>query len=173
MKGNLFTRRKFMKKTAINAAGLIAFPYFVRSSALGKSGSVAAGSRITIGMIGVGDHGTMVNLRNFLAQPDARVVAVCDVDPQRRDRARKMVNENYQNQDCAAYSDFREILARSDIDAVMISTPDHWHVPISLAAARSGKDICCEKPTLTINEGKVLCKTIRQYERVFQMSTED
>ncbi|MHC4754734.1 MAG: Gfo/Idh/MocA family protein [Planctomycetota bacterium] len=167
------TRRGFLKKAGVGTAGILTFPWFVRASALGKSGSIAASNRITIGMIGVGGHGTGVNLRNFLAQPDARVLAVCDVDTQRRNRARDMVNAQYENQDCASYNDFREILSRSDIDAVMISTPDHWHVPISVAAARAGKDICCEKPTLTINEGKVLCEVIRRYGRVFQMSTED
>ena len=167
------TRRKFLKKTALSAAGAVTFPYFVQGSALGKSNSVAPSNRITIGMIGVGDHGTGKNLKSLLPQSDAHILAVCDVDSQRRDRAKKMVDANYENHDCDAYNDFREILARDDIDAVMISTPDHWHVPIALAAARAGKDICCEKPTLTINEGKELRETIRCYSRVFQMSTED
>jgi len=170
---NRISRRRFLKKTAGLCFGAVAFPYVVRSTALGKAGSISPGSRITMGMIGVGGHGTGVNLRSFLAQPDAQVLAVCDVDKTRCERGREIVNKKYDNKDCAACSDFHDILARKDIDAVMISTPDHWHVPISLAAARMGKDICCEKPTLTIREGRTLSDTIKRYGRVFQMSTED
>jgi predicted dehydrogenase len=164
-----FTRRDFLKK----AAGVIAFPYVVPSSALGKAGTVAASERITIGFIGVGGHGRAVNLTNFLANADAQAVAVCDVDANNRNIARDMVNQKYGNKDCATYNDFREIIERDDIDAVMISTPDHWHVPISIAAAKAGKDVECEKPTLTVEEGRVLCETMNRYNRVFQWSTED
>ena len=134
-------RRKFLKKAAGMAVGAIGFPYIIPSSALGVDSSIAASNRITIGLIGVGSHGTAVNLKSFLGSSDAQVVAVCDVDTSRRDRARDMVNEKYDNRDCAAYNDFREIINRDDIDAVMISTPDHWHVPISVAAAKTGKDV--------------------------------
>ena len=87
--------------------------------------------------------------------------------------ALKQVNEKYGNRDCAATKDFREILARPDIDAVMISTPDHWHVLMSVLAIQAGKDVQCEKPTLTIDEGKTLVKMVRKHNRVFQTSTED
>jgi len=87
--------------------------------------------------------------------------------------ARDMVNKKYGNKDCATYMDFRKIIERDDIDAVMISTPDHWHVPISIMAARAGKDVECEKPTLTVEEGRVLCETMKRYNRIFQWSTED
>jgi len=83
------------------------------------------------------------------------------------------VDAHYDNEDCAMTKDFREVLARKDIDSVMISTPDHWHTLISLMAARAGKDVQCEKPTLSINEGKILIKEIRRLGRVFQTSTED
>ncbi len=135
-----FTRRGFLKK----AAGVAAFPYIAPSSALGKAGSVAPSNRITIGFIGVGGHGRAVNLTNFLGNADAQAVAVCDVDTKNRNIARDMVNKKYGNKDCATYNDFREIIERNDIDAVMISTPDHWHVPISIAAAKAGKDVECE-----------------------------
>jgi myo-inositol 2-dehydrogenase / D-chiro-inositol 1-dehydrogenase len=166
-------RRTFLGHTATLVAGGIALPYFIRPSALGKAGSVAASERITIGMIGTGDHGRQMNLRSFLAQSDAHVIALCDVDRQQREIARKMVNDKYGNQDCAVDNDFREVLARTDIDAVMISTPDHWHVPISIAAAQAGKDVACEKPTLTVEEGRRLVETMKRYGRVFQWSTED
>jgi len=163
------TRRAFFKKTA----GVAAFPYIAPSSALGKAGSVTPSNRITIGFIGVGGHGRAVNLTNFLGNADAQAVAVCDVDTNNMNIARDMVNQKYGNKDCATYNDFREIIERNDIDAVMISTPDHWHVPISIAAAKAGKDVECEKPTLTVEEGRVLCETMKRYNRVFQWSTED
>ncbi len=168
------TRRAFLQKAAGVTGGVVVFfPYLVRSSALGKAGSIAASERITVGLIGTGDHGIKVNLKNFLGNSDAQVVAVCDVDTSRRDAARYIVNEKYGNKDCAAYNDFREIIERKDVDAVMISTPDHWHVPIAIAAAKAGKDIECEKPTLTVREGRILCETMERYSRVFQWSTED
>jgi len=166
-------RRQFLTKTMGVSAAAIGFPYFVRSSALGKAGTVAASERITMGFIGTGSHGRGVNLHNFLTNSDAHAVAVCDVDSNYRNIARDMVNQKYGNKDCAVYNDFREVIARSDIDGVMISTPDHWHVPIAIAAAKAGKDVECEKPTLTIAEGRALCETMKRYNRVFQWSTED
>jgi predicted dehydrogenase len=88
-------------------------------------------------------------------------------------RAKEIVDEQYQNHDCAATKDFREVLARPDIDAVMISTPDHWHTLMSVLAVRAGKDVQCEKPTLSIDEGKILIREVRRHQRVFQTSTED
>ena len=136
-------------------------------------GADAPSKKITIGFIGTGDHGTGWNLRRYMQMDDARVLVVCDVDGQRMQHAKEIVDEQYRNHDCAMTKDFREIIARPDIDAVMISTPDHWHTLISVLAARAGKDVQCEKPTLTIAEGKLLIDTIRQYGRVFQTSTED
>jgi len=167
------TRRTFFKNTAGVTGAVAAFPYLVRSSALGNAGSVAPSERIILGFIGTGGHGRGVNLKNFLGNADAHALAVCDVDPVNRNIARDMVNKKYGNTDCSTYSDFRDVLARDDIDAVMISTPDHWHVPISIAAAKAGKDVECEKPTLTIEEGRVLCDVMKRYGRVFQWSTED
>ncbi|HPC95033.1 MAG TPA: Gfo/Idh/MocA family oxidoreductase [Sedimentisphaerales bacterium] len=166
-------RRRFLKQTTCIAVGGIGFPSLVSSAALGKAGSVAASERITVGFIGTGGHGIDMNLKSFLAQPDAQAVAVCDVDPVNLQKARDLVNARYGNTDCMTTQDFREILARADIDAVMISTPDHWHVPISIAAAKAGKDVECEKPTLTVEEGRRLVQTMQRYGRVFQWSTED
>ena len=104
---------------------------------------------------------------------DAKVVAVCDVDSNHMAEARHQVNQKYGNTDCDVTRDFRDMLARPDIDAVMISTPDHWHVLMSVMAVRAGKDVQCEKPTLTIDEGKILVKTVREHDKVFQTSTED
>ena len=167
------SRRFFLRKAAAIGTTGLALPYIIRPSALGLAGTVPASERITVGFIGTGSHGIAMNLKSFLAQPDAQAVAVCDVDPGHLKQGRDTVNKKYGNTDCAAYKDFREVLARVDIDAVMISTPDHWHVPMSITAAKAGKDVECEKPTLTIEEGRVLCDVMKRYGRVFQWSTED
>ncbi len=160
-------RRQFLKTAA---AGL-ALPAIVPASVFGAD---APGNKITVGFIGVGDHGTTWNLDAYLKlKQEARVVMVCDVDGWRMRKAKAMVDADYDSDDCAMSKDFREVLARKDIDAVMISTPDHWHTLISVMAARAGKDVQCEKPTLTIDEGKVLIDVIRKTGRVFQTSTED
>ena len=156
------------------AAGLWAgAPQIVRSSVLGRAEGTAPSNRITVGFIGVGSHGYDVNLQTYLRHGGAQVVAACDVDRQRLNRARNLINRTYGNQDCFTSGDFREILARDDIDAVMISTPDHWHTLISLMAIEAGKDVQCEKPTLTIDEGKLLVAAVRKHKKVFQTSTED
>jgi len=136
-------------------------------------GADAPSKKITIGFIGTGDHGTNWNLRRYLKLQDSRVLVVCDVDETRKEFAKEQVDAAYKNKDCAMTKDFREVLARPDIDAVMISTPDHWHTLISLMALRAGKDVQCEKPTLTIDEGKLLIETVRKHQKVFQTSTED
>ncbi len=160
------SRRQFVRT---GAAGL-AIPCFIPASALGKD---APSKRITVGFIGVGDHGFHWNLTRYLQLADAKVLMVCDVDGDRLRKAKAFVDANYDNRDCAMSKDFRDVLARKDIDAVMISTPDHWHTLISVMALRAGKDVQCEKPTLTIDEGKVLIETVRKHGKVFQTSTED
>src|SRR5262245_61479875 len=102
-------------------------------------------NRITVGCIGIGWMGT-ADLSGFLEESDAQVLAVCDVDAEHLEAGRAAVNQKYQNKDCKAYKDFEELLARDDIDAVVVSTPDHWHGLIGVAAARAGKDIYGEKP---------------------------
>jgi predicted dehydrogenase len=161
------SRRRFLR----TAAAGIALPYFIPSHILG---STAPSKQITIGFIGLGEHGYGWNLKKYyLENAEARVLMVCDVDGERMRKAKKLVDAKYGNNDCATSKDFRDVLARKDIDAVMISTPDHWHTIMSVMAARAGKDVQCEKPTLTIDEGKFLIKQIRQTGRVFQTSTED
>ena len=167
------TRRRFFKHTALAASAAVVAPNIVPARVLGREGAVAPSNRITVGFIGTGDHGMGWNLPPYLRHPVAKVIAVCDVDSRRLFRASETVNDRYQNEDCFATKDFREVLARPDIDAVMISTPDHWHTIISLLAIQAGKDVQCEKPTLTINEGKVLIEAVRKHKKVFQTSTED
>ena len=162
-------RRRFLKATA--AASL---PALVagRARGQGASGSSANG-QVTLGCIGMGNHGIGWNLAAFLKIPEARVLAVCDVYNDRCQKAREMVNAAYGKTDCAAYADFREILARGDIDAVVISTPDHWHVLMSVMAARAGKDVFCEKPTLNIEQGRVLVDVMNKSGVVYQGGIED
>ncbi len=168
------TRRRFLEASipvvAASAVVPATVPAIVPPHVLGKE---TPSGKITLGFIGAGIHGLGWNLRGFLKFADAKVLAVCDVMASRRDTARKVVNQHYRNQDCASYADWREVIGRRDIDAVVISTPDHWHVPMSAAAARAGKDVCCEKPTLTIAEGRKLIGIVRENKTVFQTSTED
>jgi len=167
-----YTRRGFLRKAAGAVVGAVGFPYIVSSSALGKAGSIAASNRITVGCIGVGPRGTAV-MRNFLAQKDAQVVAICDVKRTAYEAACNIVNKHYQNDNCATYKDFREIVSRDDIDVVSVATTDHWHVLVSLAAARAGKDIYLEKPMgLSVAEDQALREACHRYGTVFQFGTQ-
>ncbi len=163
------SRRDFLRSSAAASAAL-AIPTIVPASVFGAD---APSNKVTVGFIGTGDHGTGWNLHYYLKLRDAKVVMVCDVDGFRMRKAKAMVDAQYDSEGCAMSKDFRDVLARKDIDAVMISTPDHWHTLISMLAAQAGKDVQCEKPTLTINEGKLLINLIRKNQRVFQTSTED
>lgn len=167
-----FSRRAFLRRTAA-AAGVLGMPTFVPASARGADGHVAPSERVTVGFIGCGDHGVNWNLAHYRKLKAAQILAVCDVDQRRLFRAKETVDEHHGNGDCQSTRDFREVLARKDIDAVMISTPDHWHTVISLMALQAGKDVQCEKPTLTLHEGRVLVDAVRRTKRVFQTSTED
>jgi len=163
-------RRDLLK----SAAAAMAAPHVITSSALGAGRAGPASERITVGFIGVGSHGIGRNLRTFLSQPDAQPVALCDVDAGRIPGALGHVRQRFgQGYTCQTTQDWREVVARDDVDAVMVSTPDHWHVPISVAAVEAGKDVICEKPTLTVREGRVLADTVKWHAAVFQMSTED
>ena len=160
-------RRTFLKNTGIAAAGVSLIP--LSSGCIKNSNDL-----ITIGMIGVGSQGVERNLRHYLKYPElCRVVAVCDVSLSRATSAKNLVNNTYKSTGCIVYQDFRELLENKSIDAVQISTPDHWHVPITIMAALKGKHICCEKPTLTIAEGRLLCDVISKTRVLYQVSVED
>jgi predicted dehydrogenase len=171
MKRKSLTRRGFLKR----AAGMAAAPCVVSSAALGKGRAVAPSERIGLGFIGVGMMGRG-HVRCCLHYPDAQVVAVCDVDRWRREDAKATVEAAYAQQraggtyrGCAAYNDLRDLLARDDIDAVLIATGDRWHALATVLAAKAGKDIYCEKPiSLTIREARAMVETVRRYGRVFQ-----
>ena len=163
-----FTRRAFCR----GAAGALAAPYVITSTALGAEGRPPASERVVTGYLGVGPRG-LLNAREQLSCPEAQVVAVCDVWKHVRDRAKGVVDGHYKNADCKAYVDFREVLARDDIDAVGIGSTDHWHVPMSVMAAKAGKDVCVEKPLgVSIREDQICREVIKRYDRVFQYGTE-
>lgn len=168
MPGSNMTRRQFIKRAGSLAAGAAAFPYIIPGAALGLNGATAPSNRITIGCIGMGGMGTG-NMEGFLGHPGAQVVAVCDVDEHHRNRARDKVNDRYENTDCATYHDFRELIARGDIDAMSLALPDHWHAIPAIMAARAGKDIYGEKPlAYNITEGRAICDAVARYGRVWQ-----
>lgn len=169
---NKLSRRSFLG----TMGGAVAAPLVFSSSV---SGADSPGNRITVGCIGVGRMG-MGDLSDVMGCDGVHVVAVCDVDSNRRENARSTVERRYAAKSssgiykgCEAYSDYRELLARPDIDVVQISTPDHWHAIPAIEAARAGKDIFIQKPmTYTIEEGRVLSDTVRRYGRVLQVGSQ-
>ncbi|MCA9416517.1 MAG: Gfo/Idh/MocA family oxidoreductase [Candidatus Omnitrophica bacterium] len=147
-------------------------PWIIPSSALGKDGAVAPSERITLGVIGIGPRCRYV-LGGMLPQPDLQCVAIADVQASRRDEGKKLVDEHYGNQDLMLYHDFREVLDRKDIDAVLIATGDRWHTTASILAAEAGKDVYSEKPCgLTIAYCQELDEAIQRTGRVFQAGTQ-
>lgn len=166
------TRRRFLMSAA--AAGA---PLILPSRVFGQN---APSKRVTIGMIGCGRWGSKVNLDPLLAMDDVTVVAVSDVDSWRMDFTRQKINDHYAKsavsgsyKGCKAYGDFRELLADPGIDAVMVSTCDHWHVPAALAAVRAGKDVSVEKPiSLSIEEGRLLANEAKRLGRITRNDSE-
>ncbi|OGV67024.1 MAG: hypothetical protein A2283_01230 [Lentisphaerae bacterium RIFOXYA12_FULL_48_11] len=161
------SRRNFLKGGFL-AAGAMAVPSIIPSSAFGADGAVAPSNRIVMGAIGLGGMGNG-NLGGFLGMKDVVVVGVCDVDQNHLDAAVKRVNEHYKNQDCKGYKDYRVLIARGDLDAVSMATPDHWHALTAIACARAGIDVYGEKPiTHDLKEGRALCNAFKIHGRVWQ-----
>lgn len=161
-------RRQFLRRAGLAVIGAAGAPLIVPSRVLGRNGVVSPGSKIAIGCIGVGSMGTS-NMQSFLQKSDARIVAVCDVDTKRREEARDRVDRHYGTKGCAMYHDFRELLARPDIDAVSIATPDHWHALIAVAAAEAGMDIYGEKPLgYSIPEGRAIVDAVERHGAIWQ-----
>ncbi len=170
------SRRRFLQQCSAAGAAL-GFPTIIPSSALGKDGAVAPSNRTTLALIGCGGRGTDV-VKNFLQDERVQVMAVCDVERESdgynkgiikkahtlgREPARRLVDSTYGTKGCAVHEDFREVLARADVDAVQIATPDHWHALQAVAAARAGKHIYCEKPlSLTIAQGRFMSDVVRK-----------
>ena len=157
----VLSRRNFVRGSLIAGAPLI-----LPGSVWGAD--VKPNDKMAMGFVGMGKQSRGL-LRYFLHQDDVKVLAVCDVDTTRREDARKKVNDHYKSTDCKAYNDFRELMARKDIDLVCIATPDHWHAIICIEALKNGKDVYCEKPlTHNVHEAKELIKAVEKYGRVLQ-----
>jgi predicted dehydrogenase len=166
------SRRQFLKKSLAATAVAAAVPTFVSARALGFAQAAAAGERITLGVIGIGPRATY-DIQPILAMSDVQCVAIADVQASRREAGKALVDQAYGNQDCVIMRDFRQLLDRQDIDAVLIATGDRWHAPASMLAAEAGKDIYSEKPCgLTIDLCQRLDETIRRTGRVFQAGTQ-
>jgi len=174
MKRTVFSRpnrRDFLKGAAAAAAGLAA-PYAITSSALGAGGRPAASDRLVMGAIGIGGRGGYI-MSTFMWYPDVQMAAVCDVQGDRRNRAKAAVDGKYGNKDCKPYIDLREMLARGDIDAVCIATGENWHGPAAIMSMRAGKDVYCEKPGChTIAEGRLLAEAAAKSGAIYQGGTQ-
>jgi predicted dehydrogenase len=165
-------RRKFLKRSAGIASVAFGLPTIVPGSALGKDGQTAASERVTLGSIGVGSMGRG-DMKGLMKSEGVQVLAVCDVFEDRRNQAKGIVDDQYKNSDCKTYNDFQDVLARKDIDAVCITTQDHWHALIAIAAAKAGKDIYCQKPLgMTVRECQAIRDAVRRYARIFQTGTQ-
>ncbi|HWX23042.1 MAG TPA: Gfo/Idh/MocA family oxidoreductase [Candidatus Binatia bacterium] len=161
-------RRQFLRRAATAAA----LPIVVPGSVLGLNGAVAPSNRIVFGGIGIGNRARAI-LPNFLSFKEIHFRAVSDCREERLKSAKELVDRHYGNPDCLAQPDFRELLARADVDAVLIATGNRWHGLGSIYAARAGKDIYCEKPvSLTIAEGRKLVETCRRYGTIYQAGTQ-
>ncbi|MEJ2703492.1 MAG: Gfo/Idh/MocA family oxidoreductase [Sedimentisphaerales bacterium] len=170
---NGISRRQFIQRAVGTSVAAIGLPYIVPSSALGAGGDAAASERITLGFIGCGKQSKHL-MKSFLNSPGTHVLAACDVDRLKLERGKKIVEDHYASKNvaykgCDTYGDFRDLLARDDIDAVVIATPDHWHAITVIRSAEAGKDIYCEKPlSETIEQARTMVNTVRRYGRVFQ-----
>ena len=172
-------RRHFIKNLSKCAGGMCAAPYVITSNALGNNNIPPVSDRITLGHIGVGGQGSGL-LRNFLQVGNAQSIAVCDAFRSRREDRAKQIDAFYSSKggnksykSCKVFRDFRDLLARDDIDAVIIATPDHWHVPIGMLAVEAAKDIYIEKPLgVSIAETLALRSAVQERGRVFQYGTQ-
>jgi hypothetical protein len=169
-------RRNFLGNLA---CGALAAPYIIPGHVLGRGTIPAPSNRIVLGHIGVGGQGSAL-LNNFLQIDYAQSVAVSDCFAARREERKSQIDQHYRDKygkgtynGCTAYADFRELVVRTDIDAVVIATPDHWHVLAALYACKEGKDVYVEKPlSVSINQNKKLRETVTRYGRIFQYGTQ-
>ena len=170
-------RRKFINKTSLGAAAIVGFPTIVPAHVLGKN---APSNKINIGQIGCGRIARGHDMPDTIKYDDTRYVAVCDVDSKRALDAKTWIDGFYQEKtgkakymDTRVYADYRELLLNKDIDAVVISTPDHWHAQPAMEAALAGKDIYLQKPTsLTIKEGQQLQDIVQRKKVILQLGTQ-
>jgi predicted dehydrogenase len=182
------SRRGFLRRSSVVVGAALAAPGFIPASALGRDGAVAPSERINMGFIGLGGQGSGHLLGGawtyvpggYVARPDVQVLAVCDVRKERRDHAQTRCNQIYAERlgqpgynGVQSYNDFREVLARPDVEAVLVALPYHWAAPMAIRAARAGKDVYCEKPiAITVQQGQTLTETCKRYGRIYQAGTQ-
>lgn len=171
----LLNRREFVRRAGAAAVA----PTIISATALGRAGRAAPAERLRAGFIGTGGQGTGL-LNGFLSQPDVQVLAVCDVDRGRCEAAKRRADEVYSQRQgstyssTAAYHDFRELLARGDLDTITVATPDHWHALATIAACQAGCDVYCEKPLAnSIAEARAMCEAVKRYGRVLQTGSHE
>jgi predicted dehydrogenase len=158
------SRRRFLTATSL----AIAAPTIIPASALGRAGTAAPSGRIVVGVVGWGMQGPG-NTNELLGLSDAQVVAACDLDKNHLQAALDTINKHYKNQDAKPYHDYREVMARTDIDAVMLAVPDNWHALVATEAANNKKDIYGEKPLArTIAEQQAIVKAVQKNQRIWQ-----
>ena len=164
-------RRSFLQRSLTTGLAASA-PYFVSTQALGGSQSLPASEKVTLGIVGIGPRCTY-DLKSILPMSDVKCVAIADVQQSRRQAGKALVDEHYGNRDCQLYHDFRELLARDDIDAVLVATGDRWHAAASILAAQAGKDVYSEKPCgITIADCQAIDQTFSATGRIFQAGTQ-
>ncbi|MCO8122008.1 Gfo/Idh/MocA family oxidoreductase [Stieleria sp. TO1_6] len=165
------SRREFLTSTAA-AATAVSVPYFVSSKAMGAGESVPPSEKITLGVVGIGPRCTY-DMKSILQLNDVQCVAIADVQQSRRDAGKKLVDDHYASQDCDLHRDFRELIARDDIDAVIVATGDRWHAAASIMAAEAGKDVYSEKPCgITIADCQNIAQVFDRTGRIFQAGTQ-
>lgn len=181
-------RRAFLRQTVATLGAALVAPAIIPASAIGRGGLRAPSERVNMGFVGLGGQGSGHLLGGawtyvpggYVARDDVQVLAVCDVRKERREQARRRCNEVYAQKfsragydGVAAYNDFREVLARPDIDAVLLALPYHWAASMAIMALRAGKDVYCEKPVaITVREGRQLIETARRFGRIYQAGTQ-
>lgn len=179
-----FSRRQFLRRSSIALGAALAAPSIIPASALGRDGGTAPSERVNMGFIGLGGQGGGHLLGGawtyvpggYIAREDVQVLGVCDVRKDRRERAQARCNQTYGEKlgqagyhGVQAYNDFRELIARPDIDAVLIAVPYHWAAPIATMAMRAGKDVYCEKPiAITVREGLNMVEASKRFARIYQ-----
>jgi predicted dehydrogenase len=166
-----FSRRRFLGRVGQVSVAL-ALPAVIPGSALGLNGAIAPSNRTTLGAIGIRGRGRD-DLSHFLNNRDVQFLAICDCQKVQRESIKQMADSHYGNQDCVMYADLHDLLARPDMDAVLIATGDRWHTMASITAAKAGKDVYCEKPcSMTISESRALADTFRKYDCIYQAGTQ-
>ncbi|OGV70505.1 MAG: hypothetical protein A2283_08715 [Lentisphaerae bacterium RIFOXYA12_FULL_48_11] len=161
----MISRRQWLKSAVTSA---VSVPVLISASAIGGETRPVPSNRLTMAVIGIGSMG-LRNLQAFLTESDCQVTAVCDVDAARRQEAVNIVNQHYNDRGCAQYNDFREVIARKDIDLLCLSLPDHWHSIPAIMGLAAGKDIYGEKPlAYSVVEGRAMVNAVQRYGRVWQ-----